>query len=251
LRKELDSIKTTTRFNAEVDCIAPILAVQDRISHLPASHELLIELCKTREGQHLYVFPFEGRFVHEGLGFLWGYRFAHQKQTTFSISVNDYGFEILAPKDYPFQELFSEEFFTLEGLHQDIKASLNISELTSRRFRGISQVAGLVFKGYPSAQKTSSQLQVSSSLIYEVFSKYEPQNLLLKQAELEVLEYQLETQRLAKTLDRLQQLSLVWKVTKRPSPLAFPLLVERLGSRLSNESLLERIERLKQQWDGK
>ncbi|NJN87394.1 MAG: DNA ligase-associated DEXH box helicase, partial [Leptolyngbyaceae cyanobacterium SL_7_1] len=251
LRKEIDLIKTAAEVSAEVDRIAPILAVQDRISQLPASTELLIELCKTREGQHLYVFPFEGRFVHEGLGFLWGYRFAHQKQATFSISVNDYGFEILAPKDYPFQQLFSREFFTLEGLYTDIKASLNISELTGRRFRGIAQVAGLVFKGYPSAQKTSSQLQVSSSLIYDVFSKYEPQNLLLKQAEMEVLEHQLETQRLAKTLDRLQQLTLVWKVTKRPSPLAFPLLVERLGSRLSNESLLERITRLKQQWDGK
>lgn len=251
LRREIDSIKTTTNFDAEINCIVPILAVQDRISHLPASNELLIEVCKTREGQHLYVFPFEGRFVHEGLGFLWGYRFANQKKATFSISVNDYGFEILAPKDYPFQELFSEDFFTLEGLYTDIKASLNISELTGRRFRGIAQIAGLVFKGYPSAQKTSSQLQVSSSLIYDVFSKYEPQNLLLKQAEMEVLEYQLETQRLAKTLDRLQHLSLIWQVTKRPSPLAFPLLVERLGSRLSNESLLERIERLKQQWADK
>jgi ATP-dependent Lhr-like helicase len=251
LRYEIEVARTGEERSPELKCIAPILSTQTRISHLPATNELLIESCKTREGQHLYVYPFEGRFVHEGLGFLWGYRLARQKQATFTISVNDYGFEILAPKDYPFQDLFSNEFFSLEHLYEDVKASLNISELTARKFRSIAQVAGLVFKGYPSAKKTSSQLQVSSSLIYEVFSKYEPDNLLLKQAEREVLNEQLEVHRLSKTLERLSQLTVVWKNTKRPSPFAFPLLVERLSSRLSNESLLERIERLKTQWNNK
>jgi ATP-dependent Lhr-like helicase len=218
------------------------------LSYLPSVDELLIECCRTREGQHLYVFPFEGRFVHAGLGFLWGYRFARQQQTTFTISVNDYGFEILAPKGYPFQDLFSEAFFSLNNLEADIQTSLNISELTQRKFRGVAQVAGLVFKGYPGSRKTASQLQVSSSLLYEVFSKYEPDNLLLQQAEREVLEEQLEAHRLRQTLQRLAQLEVVWKNPKRPSPFAFPLLVERLGTRLSNESLLNRIERLKHQW---
>jgi ATP-dependent helicase Lhr and Lhr-like helicase len=251
LRREIDQVRNQTELNEELDRIQPILAAQQRISHLPTSHELLIETCKTREGQHLYVFPFEGRFVHEGLGFLWGYRFADRKNTTFTISVNDYGFEILAPKGYPFKDLFCQEFFSLDSLYEDIKSSINLTELTGRKFRGIAQVAGLVFKGYPSAKKTASQLQVSSSLIYDVFSKYEPENLLLKQAEQEVLNEQLEVHRLAKTLERMYQLTIVWKETKRPSPLAFPLLIERLSSRLSNESLLERIERLKEQWQNK
>lgn len=251
LRTEIELARDHPQQNLECDRLSPILKAQQRISHLPSVNELLIECCKTREGQHLYVFPFEGRFVHEGLGFLWGYRFAKQQQATFTISVNDYGFEILAPKDYPFKNLFSPDFFSLDSLNDDIKSSLNISELTGRKFRGIAQVAGLVFKGYPSSKKTSSQLQISSSLIYEVFTKYEPDNLLLKQAEQEVLNEQLEVHRLAKTLDRLRQLSLVWQDTKRPSPFAFPLLVERLNSRLSNESLLDRIQRMKQQWEQK
>jgi len=243
------SPESNLNVSAEIQCIAPILETQKQISHLPGMDELLIETCKTREGEHLYVFPFEGRFVHEGLGFLWGYRFAHQQKATFTISVNDYGFEILAPKNYPFQTLFSTDFFKTENLYADLKDSLNISELTSRRFRGIAQVSGLIFKGYPAAKKTSSQLQVSSSLIFEVFGKYEPENLLLQQAEQEVLAEQLESHRLAQTLQRLQQLTLIWKQPKRPSPLAFPLLVERLNARLSNETLLERIARMKQQWD--
>jgi ATP-dependent Lhr-like helicase len=251
LRQEIAIAPTTTDKNPELTCLQPILKTQSRLSHLPSCDELLIECCKTREGQHLYVFPFEGRFVHEGLGFLWSYRFARQQAATFTVSVNDYGFELLAPKDYPFQDLFSPDFFSLEGLYDDIKASLNLSELTGRKFRGIAQIAGLVFKGYPSAKKTTGQLQVSSSLIYDVFTKYEPDNLLLKQAEREVLDDQLEVHRLEKTCDRLRPLKRVWQQTKRPSPFAFPLFVERLSSRLSNESLLERVERLKQQWEGK
>ena len=251
LRAEVDAVGQDAIANCELDTIQPILRSQNRLSQLPAANQLLIETCKTREGQHLYVFPFEGRFVHEGLGFLWGYRFAHQEKATFTVSANDYGFEILAPKGYPFQALFSEDFFATETLSEDLKLSLNLSELAQRKFRGIAQVSGLVFKGYPSAKKTANQLQVSASLLYEVFSKYEPDNLLLKQAETEAIAGQLEAHRLAKTLERLQHFSLVWKETKRPSPFAFPLLVERLNSRLSNESLRDRIERMKAQWEKK
>ncbi|MEL6355226.1 MAG: DNA ligase-associated DEXH box helicase, partial [Cyanobacteria bacterium J06627_28] len=233
----------------EVACIMPILATQDRISHLPGAEQFLIECCRTREGQHLYVYPFEGRNVHEGLGFLWAYRFSRLEKATFTVSVNDYGFEILAPKDYPFETVFDENFFSTRNLYEEIKESLNISELTQRRFRGISQVAGLVFKGYPGSKKTANQVQISSSLIYEVFTKYEPDNLLLQQAEREVIEGQMEEPRLTAALKRMRQLDLVWMNIKRPSPLGFPLLVERLSSRLSNESLRDRIERLKKQWD--
>ncbi len=250
LRQELTGVQQGGDSNQETACLQPLLTTQMRLSHLPGERELLIELCKTREGQHLYVFPFEGRFVHEGLGFLWAYRFAQQKRATLTISVNDYGFEILAPKGYPFQELFSPAFFATSQIEADLKASLNLSELTGRKFRAIAQIAGLVFKGYPSAKKTSSQLQVSASLIYDVFTKYEPDHLLLRQAEREVLTEQLESHRLVATLERLSQWQLIWKVLPRPSPLAFPLLVERLSSRLSNESLLERIERLKAQWQN-
>ncbi|MGF1493937.1 MAG: ligase-associated DNA damage response DEXH box helicase [Microcoleaceae cyanobacterium] len=245
---DISQMDRTTTVNSEINCILPVLAAQERISHLPKSNELLIETCKTSEGQHLYVYLFEGRFVHEGLGFLWGYCFACQKRATFTISANDYGFEILAPKNYPFQDLFSPEFFQTDNLYERMKASLNISELTQRRFRDIAQVSGLVFKGYPSARKTSGQLQVSASLLYDVFLEYEPDNLLLQQAEQEVIENQLEAHRLEITLERISRQSLIWKTTKRPSPFAFPLLIERLNSRMSNESLLERIERMKEQW---
>lgn len=234
----------------EIQAILPILETQQRLSTLPRADQLLVETCSTREGEHLYGFPLEGRFVHQGLGLLWSYRFAQQQPATFTISVNDYGFELLGPRGYPYRDLFSSQFFALDSLEADLAAGLNLSELTQRQFRSIAQVAGLVFPGYPGARKTGSQLQVSSSLLYQVFSKYEPDNLLLVQARREVMAQQLESPRLAQTLARLDSRSVVWQPTPRPSPLAFLLLVERLSSRLSNESLRDRIERLKQQWQA-
>ncbi|MGI8934623.1 MAG: ligase-associated DNA damage response DEXH box helicase [Phormidesmis sp.] len=248
IREEITQAKAGN-VSPEIACIMPILAAQDRVSHLPGADQFLVECCQTREGQHLYVYPFEGRNVHEGLGFLWAYRFSQMAKATFTVSVNDYGFEILAPKDYPFASLFDQQFFSTRNLYEEIKESLNISELTQRRFRGIAQVAGLVFKGYPGSKKTVNQVQISSSLIYEVFSKYEPENLLLQQAEREVIDFQMETPRLTAALKRMRSLELIWQEIKRPSPLGFPLLVERLSSRLTNESLRDRIERLKKQWD--
>ncbi len=248
IRAEITQVKEGN-VSEEVACIMPILATQDRISHLPDAQQFLIECCQTREGEHLYVYPFEGRNVHEGLGFLWAYRFSQLQKATFTVSVNDYGFEVLAPQGYPFKTLFDETFFSTQNLYKEIKESLNISELTQRRFRGIAQVSGLVFKGYPGSKKTANQVQISSSLIYEVFSKYEPGNLLLQQAEREIIESQLEAPRLSAALERMRSLKLVWMSIDRPSPFGFPLLVERLSSRLTNESLRDRIERLKKQWD--
>jgi len=105
-------------------------------------------------------------------------------------------------------------------------------------------VAGLIFQGYPGAHKSARQLQASSSLFYEVFRKHDPANLLLGQAEREVLMQELDAHRLADTLARLAALRLDLHALKRPSPLAFPLVVEFLREKLSTEKLADRIARM-------
>ncbi|MFT8042526.1 hypothetical protein ACMYM3_22635, partial [Salmonella enterica subsp. enterica serovar Brandenburg] len=69
----------------------------------------------------------------------------------------------------------------------------------------MARIAGLVFSGYPGAQKSARQLQASSGLFFDVFRQYDPGNLLLTQAEEEVLRQELEVERLQQTLQRLQQ----------------------------------------------
>ena len=232
----------------ELRALEPLLRRQADLSCLPRLHQLLIEVCPSREGSHLYAYPFEGRFVHEGLGFLWAWRLARHQAGTITVSVNDYGFELLAPRGYPFEALVAEHADALlrdADLDTDLEQAINLSELCRRRFRAIAQVSGLVLNGYPGQARSGGQLQISAALLYDVFLQHEPGNLLLAQARREVLDEQLERQRLQAALARLQQCELLLQRTARPGPLAFPLLAERLNNRLSNESLLERLTRLR------
>jgi ATP-dependent Lhr-like helicase len=232
----------------ELRALEPLLARQADLSRIPRRDELLVEVCRSREGSHLYAYPFEGRFVHEGLGFLWASRLARLQRATITVSVNDYGFELLASKGYPFEELLGEHQHSLldaTHLERDLEEALNLSELCRRRFRAIAQISGLILQGYPGKGRSGGQLQISASLLFDVFERHEPANLLLAQARREVLEEQLELGRLADALQRLQGSRWLLEAVRRPGPLAFPLLAERLNSRLSNESLLERLEKLR------
>jgi ATP-dependent Lhr-like helicase len=222
---------------------------QADLSLIPARQEFLVEVCRTREGSHLYAYPFEGRFVHEGLGFLWAWRLARRQPGTLTVSVNDYGFELLAPRGYPFAELLdsqAEELLAFDALEEDLERAINLSEMGRRRFRSIAQVSGLVQNGYPGAGKSAGQLQISAALLHDVFQRHDPDNLLLRQAQREVMREQLEVHRLASALERLRDCALRVMTCPRPSPLAFPLLAERLSNRMSNESLLDRLRRLRE-----
>jgi ATP-dependent Lhr-like helicase len=123
-------------------------------------------------------------------------------------------------------------------------ASLNAAELAQRRFREIARIAGLIFQGYPGQPKSNRQLQASSSLFFEVFRKHDAGNLLLTQAQREVLEQELELSRLRDTLRELQGRQMSLHQTKRVTPFAFPLMVERFREKLSTEKLSDRIARM-------
>ena len=246
LRQRLDEIESSN--DEELIALAPILTAQKRLSVLPDSSRLLLECCNTREGRHLFLYPFEGFSVHEGLAALLAFRLSQRVPATFSLSVNDYGIELLTRKDYPFHETFTPNLLAVENLAEDMLQSMNLGELQRRKFRDIAQIAGLVFRGYPGAQKTARQLQTSTTLLYDVFARHDPDHPLLRQAAREVLEGELERERLYRTLMRLSAKSPVWRFPERPTPFAFPLLIERLSARLSNENLLSRIERLKKSW---
>jgi ATP-dependent Lhr-like helicase len=228
----------------EMQAAQPMLAAQARLSRLPSPQRLLVERFHSREGQHLFIYPFAGRNVHIGLAQLLAWRLAQAEPNTFSLSVNDYGLEILAAKPLPPAALLPERLFASDTLLADVLASLNSGELAQRRFREIARVAGLVFSGYPGAPKSLRQLQASSSLFFEVFRKYDAGNRLLGQAENEVLSQELDLARLGATLQRLAALPIEWVALKAPSPFSLPLMVERLREQLSTEKLKDRLDRL-------
>jgi ATP-dependent Lhr-like helicase len=224
--------------------------LQARWSALPGRSRLLVESLRSREGRSLFVYPFAGRHAHLGLASLLAYRVGQVQPSTFSIAVNDYGFELLAAEDIDWRRLWANAadprhgLLREAGLLDDVLASLNAGELAQRRFREIARVAGLVFQGFPGQPKSVQQLQASSQLFFEVFRKYDAGNLLLAQAEREVLEQELDLARLRAALARMRAMRLAYRHLQQPTPFAFPLLVERLREQLSTEQLADRIARM-------
>ena len=233
----------------ELSAVASLVRAQAAHSHVPARDEVLAEMLDSREGSHLFVFPFEGRLVHGGLAALAALRLGRTHKTTFTITANDYGFELLADRGYPFADLYRPEIFALDDLAADAEASVNLSELAKLQFREVARVAGLVFQSYPGSPKSARQVGASSSLIFDVFEQFDPDNLLLHQARREVLERQFERSRLARTLTRLCASRHVVTHPDRPTPLGFPLMADRFGSTLSHETLAERIDKMQRSWE--
>ena len=240
----LDAAARNIYEGQEMHFVRPILELQDAWSALPRNGELLIERIDSREGAHLYIYPFAGRLVHEGLATLLAYRLAALEPLTFTWAVNDYGFELLSREAPPFEEALENGLFGTDHLGDDIIASLNSAELAKNRFREIARIAGLVFQGYPGKGKTARQIQATSSLIFDVFQKYDPENPLFRQAQEEVLDRQLERTRLFTTLQKMQTATIRITRPKRTTPLAFPLMVDRLREKLSTEKLQDRLYRI-------
>ncbi len=233
------------RFDSpEMQAAMPMLQAQARLSHLPRRGSLLVEKLQSREGHHLFLYPFGGRSVHIGLAQLLAWRLARSDPNTFSLSVNDYGLEIVAAKPIAFDTARLAELFSTHHLLPDVLASLNSGALAQRRFREIARVAGLVFGGYPGAPKSMRQLQASSALFFEVFRKYDAGNRLLGQAEQEVLAQELEITRLTHTLHTMAGLVPDLVELGVPSPFSLPLMVERLREQLSTEKLKDRLDRM-------
>lgn len=244
IRGKLDEARRGVFASAEMEAVRPILELQAAWSRLPAADELLVERVRTREGHHLFFYPVEGRLVHEGLAALFAYRLAQLGPISFTLAANDYGMELLSTDPAPIEEAIEAGLFSAAHLLHDIPASLNAAELARRQFREIARVAGLIFQGYPGVHKSVKQVQASSELLYDVFARYDPDNLLLFQAHREVLERQLEQSRLGRALERIAAGTVSLVDVERPTPLAFPLLVDRAREQVSSEKLADRIRRL-------
>lgn len=227
----------------EMQAARDMLEAQARISRLPRSDRLLVERFTSREGHHLWLYPFAGRLAHQGLSAVLAWRLARHRPNTFSLAVNDYGLELLSAEPVPVDEASLRAALSPDHLLDDILASLNAAELARRRFREIARVAGLVFTGYPGAPKSTRQLQASSSLFYEVFQQYDAGNRLLSQAQEEVLSQELDVVRLREALTALQPRRIDLVDLRSPSPFSLPLMVERLRERLSTEKLSDRVAR--------
>jgi len=232
------------KLDSNLEPITELLDLQKSRSALPTPDRLLIECIKSREGHHLYLFPFAGRLAHEGLAALIAWRLADQAAQSYSMTVNDYGIELVGDNPFELTEADCRRLLSPENLEADLLSALNAAEMARHRFRDIARISGLVFQGYPGRSKATRQIQASSGLMFDMLSEHDPDNLLLKLARREVLESEMELSRIEATLRKTQTQSLMLREPGRLTPLAFPLWADRLRSRVSSEDFERRVERM-------
>ena len=242
LKKALfeDQNKKTPEFQS----LLPVFEQQKKESIVPKPDELLIERFETREGIHTLFYPFEGYAIHEAMACLMAYRISLITPISFSMSFNDYGFELLSDQAFSPDAFLDNDLFTPEHLFDDLAKSINISEMARRRFRDIAVISGLVFQGYPNKPIKSKHLQSGSQLFFEVFKDYEPDNLLYQQAIEETFDHGIERGRIQLVFEELEQKTIIWKNCSQPTPFSFPLITDRIRSKLSSENVEDRIKKM-------
>lgn len=249
IRRKVHEAAEGQERDAEMKFLRPLMDLQALRSHLPRVNELLIEYFHTDEGYHVLMFPFEGRLVHEGLASLVAYRMSQIKPITFSMAMNDYGFELLSDQEIPLYEALETDVLGSDNLLKDIQASINSIEMARRKFRDIASIAGLVFKGFPGQRIRDRHVQSSAQLFFSVFNDYDSANLLLHQAYEEVMDFQLEEARMRQALERIRHQKIVVREPDRPTPFAFPIMVDRLSrDKLTSERLEDRVKRMVLTW---
>ncbi len=247
LRKKYNEVLEKNHLDEELHTVYPLFLTQKERSHVPQSHELLIEMISNREGFHLFAYPFEGRLIHEIMAALVAYRLSKLLPITFSIAMNDYGFELLSDVEIPMDDAIAYAIFSPENLNEDMQRSINSTEMARRKFRDIACISGLVFQGYPGKYVSNKHLQASSGLFFDVFRDFDAHNLLLRQAYEEVFYQQLDEPRLIAALQRIQHSNIILTYPKRFTPLSFPIKVDSLRATMSSEELEKRIERMKKE----
>jgi ATP-dependent Lhr-like helicase len=248
LRETLDKSTVNGQQSiAEINALQPLLKLQHELSHVPKENELLIEQIETKDGFHLFVYPFEGRLVHEAMAAILAWRISRIMPITFSFAMNDYGFELLSDQPIPVDDTNVYELFSPENLLNDIQRSVNSTEMAKRKFRDIAVIGGLIFQGMPGEKKKARHLQSSASLLFNVFNEYDQQNLLLRQAYQEVMDQQMEEARLRDMLQRIQQSKIVITFPQQLTPFCFPIKVDSMREDLSSEKIEDRVRKIQQQ----
>lgn len=246
IRNQIDNFTQGDISDPELEALVPLFLVQDERSLVPGQDDFLIEYFEDREGYHLVLYPFEGRYVHEGLGAILAYRISQIRPLSFTIAMNDYGLELLSDQPIPVEEALGKDLFNTRDLSRDIHRSINEVEMARRRFRDIASISGMIFKGYPGKQMKDKHLQTSTGLLFDVFESYDPDNLLYQQTFEEVKTFQLQEVRMREALQRIQKQRIRLQKPGKATPFAFPIIVDRLRERLSSEKLEDRIQRMRE-----
>ena len=151
--------------------------------------------------------------------------------------------------DFNYRERITNQILTTTGLSEDIDASVDTGQTAKRKFREIARIAGMVPQKYPGKDRKGGRaVHVSSSLLFSTLERFDPENLLVTQAKTAAANELSGSGRLPELMNSLAAGDWCWSDIHRPSPLSFPLIIERVRARIGSESLAERVANMQRSW---
>ena len=246
-RQVLLTLQQDTR-SPEMRYARGLLDLQASLSQIPTPERSLVETIHTRDGWHLFVYPFAGRVVNEGLAALLALRWGRVQPNTFGYAANDYGLVVSAQARAEMDAATLARLLVPDNVLEDLLEGVNLSELSRRQFREVARVAGLLPPSLPGrAPRSMRQLQASSGLLFDVLRQHDPGHMLLEQAQREVMEQQLDVHAITRALTHLRATGPDLCQPASLTPFSFPLWAESMRGQLSTEDWKTRIARTAQQ----
>ena len=197
------------------------LRLQRWRSLLPDRDGLLIETFPRQDREYLVAYPFEGRNAHQTLGMLLTRRMERAGLAPLGFVATDYLLAIWSLK----QARGLDALFDEDMLGDDLEAWMAESSLLRRSFRNVAEIAGLIEKKYPGAEKTQKQVTVNSDLIYDVLRRHEPDHILLRATRADAATGLTDVRRLGQMLTRVKG-RITHRRLDRVSPLAVAAILD-------------------------
>jgi ATP-dependent Lhr-like helicase len=205
------------------------LALQTRISRVPAPRELVVETFPRGGRYFLVCYPFEGRLAHQTLGMLLTRRLERARARPLGFVANEYALAVWAVGDLSAMvrqgRIDLAALFDPDMLGDDLEAWLAESALMKRTFRACAIISGLIPRRFVGEEKSRRQMLFSTDLVYDVLRKHQPDHVLLRAARADAATGLLDLKRLGDMLTRISG-HIVHRGLDRVSPLAVPVMLE-------------------------
>ncbi|WP_375228368.1 ligase-associated DNA damage response DEXH box helicase [Roseobacter sp. S98] len=197
------------------------LALQRKVSALPAPGRLLIESFAHDGREQTVVYGFAGRNGQQTLGLLLTKRMEETGLNPLGFVATDYATLI-----WGLDRIHEPApLFDLVALQDGLETWLAGNAVMKRTFRASATIAGLIQRNTPSARKTGRQATFSSDILYDTLQKYDPGHLLLDVTREEALRGLVDFGRIEEMAQRVAG-RIDHRVLDRVSPLAAPMFLE-------------------------
>ncbi|XRO77646.1 ATP-dependent helicase [Methanocaldococcus sp. 10A] len=195
---------------------------QNKFAIVPDDEKMLIESFD-EEKRRYYIFHFvAGRRANEALARAFANYISKIKKCNVRISVNDYGFALILPKNRKIKRNDLTELFNLD-IVKNVKESIERSEILKRRFRHVVTRGFMILRKYMNRKISVDRQQFNAEMLLKYCK--EVNHPLYRETLREILEDCLDIDNALDYFEKVKKRKIYYLELPSPSPFAFNLVV--------------------------